>query len=219
MHISPEENETSSLSVSLLAPARSAAKPRRCEMYDEPQAPRIDGWSRIFLVSLCLLLLGALSAEDANPVGSKTPFGNFGSLLDAESIPPDLPSGLVAATRWSCTDSGYFCTVYEKAATEEEARPLRVLTFCEADSADKQWKYETADAFVSMFPLADESDALMTIWTGGSAYHCVIFTTTAGEPHVSLEFGTLSPPEIVTPLMASPASSGDTIQRETVSRT
>ena len=155
-------------------------------------------WSHFSMISLCLfLLLGALSAEKTKTESENLNFGQFSLLPDARRSSPDLPAGLLAAAQWRSPEATYLCTVYKFPATDEDVLPLRVLVFCEADFADKQWQYETPDAFVSMFPLTDDSDAFMTIWTGGSAYHCVIFAITAGEPHVSLEFGTLSPPEIV----------------------
>lgn len=61
----------------------------------------------------------------------------------------------------------------------------------------KEFEYNAAlDHFIGMFPFGDNSDSLMTVWIGGSAYHFNVFSVSDGNINISLESGSHNFPEI-----------------------
>lgn len=61
----------------------------------------------------------------------------------------------------------------------------------------KGFDYDASlDHFLGMFPFGDNSDSLMTVWMGGSAYHFNVFSVSNGNINISLESGSHNFPEI-----------------------
>lgn len=62
----------------------------------------------------------------------------------------------------------------------------------------KAFEYDAAmDNFVGMFQLGDNSNTLMTIWIGGSAYHFKVFNISAGKVFLALQSSSHNYPELV----------------------
>lgn len=110
-------------------------------------------------------------------------------------------ASIEATTYWNFDDDTFLVVVSSYVKKLEDAKLTgRKLTVYKKQNTGfiKAFEHDAGpDSFVGMFPLGDYSNALMTIWVGGSAYHFNVFSISAGKIYPALESGSHNFPELV----------------------
>jgi hypothetical protein len=102
----------------------------------------------------------------------------------------------IARALWPHKGLTVVCEVLEQRPTNSDDLPIRELSFI--GSRGKHFTaIQTADHFLSMYPIGDEDALFVTVWVGGSAYHTSVFTWKDNRPSCVLESGSRTFPEIV----------------------
>ncbi len=97
---------------------------------------------------------------------------------------------IISKCSWEFAGSTYLVTlIRDKKFLDNEIINYRKLIVFKEDGARKEriFQRETADAFVGMLPLSDLQGNLLTVWTGGSGYHFVVFSIMNGKVVTVLE--------------------------------
>jgi hypothetical protein len=104
-------------------------------------------------------------------------------------------NNLIAHVLWPRSNMAVICEVHEQRTNLDEL-PTRELSFI--DSHGKHiTAVQTPDSFIGMYPIGDENALFVTVWSGGSAYHVLVFTWKDDKPYCVLESGSKAFPEIL----------------------
>jgi hypothetical protein len=97
---------------------------------------------------------------------------------------------------WPNSGLNVVCQVCEQSPTNSDHLPESELSF--TDPHGKHFiAIQTADHFLSMYPIGDDDGLFVTVWVGGSAYHINVFVWEDNKPVCVLESGSKSYPEII----------------------
>lgn len=110
-----------------------------------------------------------------------------------------LSKSIMALTYLNFKDDTFLVTVTSKNLNKEDKSSKKKLAvYIKHDNWFKQiFDFDAGlDNFVGMFPFSDDSNSLMTIWTGGSGYHFRVITVNNRKVSLSLEMGSHNFPEL-----------------------
>ena len=117
-------------------------------------------------------------------------------LLFCCSVLQGQTNSQIAQVLWLNQNLNVTCEVHEQRPTNSDELPTRELSFI--DSHGKHTTaIQTPDSFLSMYPLGEGGALLVTVWSGGSAYHVRVFTWENGKLYCVLDDGSKTFPEIV----------------------
>ena len=141
----------------------------------------------LFIVILCIIFfvfIKNIKAEDST---------SLSKILSNES--------LVAITYWNYNDTTLLVTVSSYIKNLEEGKFVgRKLIVYQKINAEFKKVFEndaSLDHFLGMFPLGDNSNRFITMWTGGSSYHFNILRIFESKIDFVLESGSHNFPEFV----------------------
>lgn len=130
----------------------------------------------------------------------ETEFGQWASGAVASARSGSFQTtNLCALLTWEMSENSYLVSVSEHIPAAKDDLPDRVLSIRPQPVSQSTTgaDYSTCDAFVCMYTPWVASGPLVTLWTGGSGVHCVVFGIRDGEPVILLEKGALGLPEVV----------------------
>lgn len=146
-------------------------------------------YKSIAVALLCMFSL-ILNGQNAESAAGKT---SLSQILSDKSIE--------ATTYWYSGDDTFLVVVtsYVKRLEDTKFTGRKLIIYKKQTSGFVRiYEFDAAiDRFVGLFPLGDNSNTLMTIWIGGSAYHFNVFNISAGKVSLSLESGSHNYPELV----------------------
>jgi hypothetical protein len=101
----------------------------------------------------------------------------------------------IAHVLWPNQNANVICEVHEQRSSSDEL-PIRELSFIDSHGRHIT-AIQTADRFLSMYPIGDKNALFVTVWVGGSAYHVRVFTWKDNKPYCILDDGSKTFPEII----------------------
>jgi hypothetical protein len=139
---------------------------------------------RTLLVLATVVCSGALwaSAQEVTKPSADIMFGTLNTSVDAKSVPLSeaLPASSLKGMGYWDAGNEILWAVTESKSEAIDGATLRRLAFysVQGDKAKPLGSYETIDGFVNAPVTSEENGQLVSVWTGGSAYHVVVFDQT-----------------------------------------